>query len=265
MFSIVNLNRQSHIGDSPCFQPEVFVTAECKPVYLLAGGRSSITRRGPDPLLQSALKQAETDHPSVAYVGAASNENPVFRATIARLLRKAGAQDVKLAPLCGRRSDPQEAMRVIDSCNIVFMSGGDVEAGMQVLAQTGMIDFLQDQYRKGKPFFGSSAGSIMLAKAWVRWRDPNADSSVELFPCLGIAPVYCDTHGEEDDWEELRVLTRLIPAGTVGYGIPSGAALIANPDGSVLALGGEVHRFICTEDRVSQVQPIRDTRFEIRD
>jgi cyanophycinase-like exopeptidase len=240
------------------------MTADCKPVYLLAGGRSSITRRGPDPLLQGALKQAETDKPSVAYVGAASNDNPVFRAMIARLLRNAGAQDVRLAPLCGRRADPKEAMRVIDSCNIVFMSGGDVEAGMQVLAQTGMADFLRDQYRKGKPFFGSSAGSILLAKAWVRWRDPNADSSAELFPCLGIAQVYCDTHGEDDDWEELRVLTRLIPTETVGYGIPSGTALIANPDGSVLALGGDVQRFIRTGDRVRQIQPIRDSRCEIR-
>ncbi len=136
------------------------------------------------------------------------------------------------------------------------MSGGDVEAGMQVLAQTGMTEFLRDQYRKGKPFFGSSAGSIMLAKAWVRWRDPNADSSAEPFPCLEIAQVCCDTHGEEDDWGELRVLTRLITAGTIGYGIPSGTALIANPDGSVLARGGEVHRFMFTGDRVSQIQSI---------
>jgi peptidase E len=249
-------NRQ--LGCCPHFQLEGVVASDCKSVYLLAGGRSSIARRGSDPLLQGALKQAENDHPSVAYVGAASNDNPAFRAMIARLLRKAGAQEVKLAPLCGRRADPREAMRIIDSCNIVFMSGGDVEAGMQVLAQTGMIDFLQDRYRKGKPFFGSSAGSIILAQAWVRWRDPNANSSAELFPCLGIAQVYCDTHGEEDDWEELRVLASLIPAGTVGYGIPSGAALIANPDGSVRALGGEVHRFMGIGDRVTQVQSLRE-------
>ena len=232
------------------------MTPDCKPVYLLAGGRSSITRRGPDPLLQSALNQAGIANPSVAYVGAASNDNPGFRIMIARLLRNAGARDVKLAPLCGRRADPQEAMRVIDSCNIVFMSGGDVEAGMQVLTQAEIDDFLREQYRKGKPFFSSSAGSIMLAKAWVRWSDPNVDSSAELFPCLGIARIYCDTHGEEDDWEELRALMHLAPDGTIGYGIPSGTALVANPDGSVLALGGEVHCFKRTEDRVSQIQSI---------
>jgi peptidase E len=50
-----------------------------------------------------------------------------------------------------------------------------------------MIDFLRNQYRKGKPFFGISAGSIMLAKNWVRWSDPQVDSSAELFPCLGIS------------------------------------------------------------------------------
>jgi cyanophycinase-like exopeptidase len=240
------------------------MTPDCKPVYLLAGGRSSITRRGPDPFLQGALKQAGNENPIVAYVGAASNDNPEFRAMMARLLQNAGAQDLRLVPLCGRRADPKEAMRVIDSCNIVFMSGGDVEAGMHVLEKTGMADFLRDQYRKGKPFFGSSAGSILLAKAWVRWRDPNADSSAELFPCLGIAQVYCDTHGEDDDWEELRVLMRLVFPETVGYGIPSRTALIADPDGSVFALGSDVHRFIRTGDRVSQIQPIRDSKCEIR-
>jgi cyanophycinase-like exopeptidase len=237
----------------------------CKPVYLLAGGRSSIKRREQDRLIGAALKQASVENPSVAYVGAASNDNPAFRVMITRLLQAAGAGEVKLAPLCGRRADSQKAISVVESCRIIFMSGGDVEAGMEVLAENGMIDFLRDQYRNGKPFFGVSAGSIMLAKSWVRWRDPDEDSSAELFPCLGIVPVYCDTHGEEDEWGELRALTRLIPAESVTYGIPSGAALVANPNGSVRALGGEVVRFKQTGSGIRQIPVIRDSRSAIRD
>ena len=46
----------------------------------------------------------------------------------------------------------------------------------------------------------------MLARRWVRWTDPHNDDSAELFPCLGFAPVFCDTHGEGDGWGELRAL-----------------------------------------------------------
>ncbi len=97
----------------------------------------------------------------------------------------------------------------------------------------------------------------MLAKSWVRWRDADDDSSAELFPCLGIASVYCDTHGEDARWEELHVLTRLIPPGTIGYGIASGTALIANPDGSVQAMGGDVSRFVRTHNGVDEIDPLR--------
>jgi hypothetical protein len=227
-----------------------------KPVYLIAGGPSSKRGLGPNPLLQAALQLAAVKSPSVAYIGAASADNASFRRMIEQLLRAAGAGDVKLVPLCGSRADSQKARIIMESCHIVFLSGGDVEAGMMVLRNHGLTDFLRDQYDKGKPFFGVSAGSIMLAKSWVRWRDPDIETSAELFPCLGIAQVHCDTHGEEDGWEELEPLTRLIPNGSISYGIPSGAALIAYPDGSVRALDGEVHRFTCKNGIVRQMQSL---------
>ena len=230
------------------------MAADCRAVYLIAGGRSSIVRRGPDPLLREALQLASIARPMVAYIGAASGDNALFRSMITRQLRRAGAGEVKLAPLCGPRGDPQKAMRIIEECHVVFMSGGDVEAGMKVLEKKGMTDFLRAQYREGKPFFGVSAGSIMLAKDWVRWRDPDVDSSAELFPCLGIAQVHCDTHDEENGWEELSVLARLVPAGSVSYGIPSGTALAAFPDGPVRALGGEVHCFTRKDDTVKRIK-----------
>jgi hypothetical protein len=71
--------------------------------------------------------------------------------------------------------------------------------------------------------------------------------------CLGIAPIYCDTH-DEDDWEELQALAQLVPAGSVLYGIPSGAALASHPDGSVRAFGGEVHRFVHRDGKVVRLE-----------
>ena len=234
------------------------MTTDRRPVYLIAGGRSSRKDRGRDSLVREALRQAGTANPSVAYIGAASKDSAPFRVMISSLLMEGGAGEVKLAPLCGRRADPEKAKRTISACDIVFMSGGDVELGIQVLQEAGMIEFLLDQYQRGKPFFGVSAGSIMLGKAWIRWRDPDDLSTGELFQCLGIADVFCDTHDEEDGWEELRMLAKLVPAGTAVFGIPSGSALVANPDGSVRAAGGEVHRFVRTGDVVNPIEPLRD-------
>jgi len=53
-----------------------------------------------------------------------------------------------------------------------------------------MTDFLRRLHRSGRLFFGTSAGSIMLSRKWVRWRDPHDDRSAELFPCLGLHPFY---------------------------------------------------------------------------
>jgi peptidase E len=227
-----------------------------KPIVLIAGGRSSVKRRGPDPMIRAMLDLAGVEKPSVAYVGAASGDNSMFRALIARMLQKAGAGQVRLAPLCGSRASPEKATRVLMESDLVFVSGGDVDEGMRVLEEKGMIDVLRGLYMDGKPFFGASAGSIMVAKEWVRWKDPKDDASVELFPCLGLADVHCDTHGEGEGWEELRALQRLSPEGSVGYGICSGSALMVNPAGSVSALGGEVHRFTRRGKKVVRIESL---------
>jgi cyanophycinase-like exopeptidase len=213
------------------------------PLYLVAGGPGSLKVRGPDPLMKAVIERTGVRRPKVAYVGAASGDNAAFRLMIGGMLRKAGAGAVTLAPLCGRRADADEARRVMTECDLVFVSGGDVEEGMRVVAEHRLAPFLRGLMRAGKPFLGVSAGSIMLAGTWVRWRDPENDASAELFPCLGFAPVLCDTHGEGDDWAELKAALLLHPAGSSGYGILSGSALVVEPDGSLAAAGGPVHVF----------------------
>jgi len=127
---------------------------------------------------------------------------------------------------------------------------------MRVLDLARFPPFLAELRAAGKPFFGVSAGSIMLARSWVRWSDPRDDATAELFPCLGLAPVLCDTHGEADGWEELRTLQRLAPSGSVSYGIVSGSALVVWPDGKISAAGGEIHRFCRKGRSVSQVESL---------
>ena len=209
-------------------------------IYLLAGGRGSL-RTGRDPLLIRALESCCVRHPSIVYVGAANGDSPPFFSMISGYLRRCGAGRITLARLAGKRSNLEKAQAILESADMVFISGGDVEVGMNVLEERQILPFLRELFERGKPFFGSSAGSIMLCRQWVRWEDPEDDVTASLFPCMGFAPIVCDTHGEGEEWEELRALLRLTPEGTVGYGIPAGAGLCISPDGTLEALGAPVH------------------------
>jgi peptidase E len=208
-------------------------------VYLMAGGRGTHRSKG-DPLLTRIVASAKVQHPSIAYVGAASHDDLSFFSMIEQAMLSCGAGKVTLAPLVSAHVKIARTRQILESADMVFISGGDVEAGMEVLEEREILPSLVELHKAGKPFFGLSAGSIMLGSQWIRWDDPDDDSTANLFPCMGIAPVACDTHAEGDGWEELAALLRLSPEGAVGYGIPSGAGLAAHPDGTLEAMGGPV-------------------------
>jgi cyanophycinase-like exopeptidase len=227
-----------------------------KPVFLLAGGRHS-RRKGADPLLQAVFRESGKESPSVAYVGTASGDDKSFFGFVTSAFKEAGAGDVKHAVISPENADLDKARKILDSADIIFFSGGDVEAGMEVLKEKGFIDFLSGIYNRGIPFFGLSAGSIMLADEWVRWPDPDDEASAELFPCLGFAPVICDTHDEDGGWEELQAALALGKPGTHGYGIATGTGIKVYPDGTVEALGGPVFQYIRQSGKVKRIDDIR--------
>lgn len=219
-----------------------------RPVVLVAGSPGS-GARGADPILAAALAAAGRPRPSVAYIGVASDDDRDFLRFVTAYLQRAGAGEVRLAALASARADLAAARAVIERSDVVFVSGGDVEAGMTHLEKRGLLPLLRTLHGAGTPFIGLSAGSIMLARCWVRWSDPDDDATAETFPCLALAPILCDCHAEGDDWEELRALLALTGEG-VGYGIPAGGALRVDPRGAVAALGKPAQRFECRRGRV---------------
>ena len=226
-----------------------------KPVLLLAGGRP----RNPQsfsPLFTAVFKESGKTQPTIAYVGAASDENKPFYLLMAAALKGAGAGKIRHAVIAPQKADLKKAQEILESSDIIYISGGDVEQGMQVLHEKNLIGFLVGLYQHGKPFFGISAGSIMLAQEWIRWRDPDDDATAEIFPCLGIAPVICDTHGEEDGWEELQALIALEKDKTIGYGIVSGTAIKVYPDGKIEVIGGAIHQYVKIKGKVERVGDI---------
>lgn len=206
-------------------------------LFLLAGGRRSGGGSNPLALMFASLGIGS---PRIAYVGAASGDDEGFFSRLSGLLVGAGAGNVEMVPTVGRRSVSARVAKTLEQADMVFVSGGDVEAGMQTLEKCGAVRLLADRFQDGTSFMGISAGSIMLAREWVRWRDPDDDASAERFPCLGFAPIVCDTHDENSGWEELRALLSLSPKGSIGYGIPSGGGIIVETDGAVTSCGRPV-------------------------
>jgi peptidase E len=226
-----------------------------KPVYLFAGGRPR-NAQTLNPLFKEVFRESGKTSPTIAYVGAASDDSKAFFLMMSTFLKGAGSGKIRHAIVSPEKADLKKAQDIINLADIVYISGGDVEHGMQVLQEKNITDFLVELYKQGKPFFGISAGSIMLAKEWIRWRNPDDDSTAEVFPCLGIAPMICDTHGEEDGWEELQALLQLEQDDVKGYGIVSGTAIKVFPDGRIEALGGAVHQYIKRGGIVKRIDDI---------
>ena len=224
-------------------------------VYLLAGGR------GADPdaaarALRTALERV-CHMPSIAYIGAANGDEPQFFLRGEAMLKQAGAGQERLVSLVVEGADTTAAKALLSEADLVFVSGGDVEAGMDVLNRHGLTEFLRGLRDKGKPFVGVSAGSIMLAREWVRWPDEDDDATAERFACLGIAPVLCDTHGEGDEWEELVALLALCAQGTTGYGLRSGSAVSVSGGGDIEVLAGVVDLYVAGSDRPEALAELR--------
>jgi cyanophycinase-like exopeptidase len=211
------------------------------PLFLLAGapGAGGGVYR---PLIREILQLPGKRKPRVAYLGAASDDDPRFSAFMERLIRSAGDCAFRLAPQVDRKGGRGGAREVIEEADLVFLGGGDVELGMRRLLERDLTGTLQQKYRSGTPFFGVSAGAILLCRQWIRWRDPEDDGSAELFDCLGLAPVLCDCHGEEDGWAELKALLRLAGGRALGHGLRAGAAVRVTADGTTEPVCGTVDR-----------------------
>jgi len=193
-------------------------------------------------------------------VGTASNDDEGFFNRLAGMFRENGAGEVKHALLASDNADISKAKTILRHSDMIYISGGDVDTGIQILKERRMVNFLAELYQEGKPFLGLSAGSIMLAKEWVRWRNADDDTTAEIFPCLAFAPVLCDTHDEGGGWEELKRLLMLEKDSLTGYGIATGTALRVFPDGRVEALGGAVHRYVRRDGKVkrtSDMMPLK--------
>jgi peptidase E len=241
-------------------------------VHLVGGGPGTVLalRRH----FRAALGELGRDRPLVAYVGAASDDSAGFFRMIRADLTAAASRGpgrghgarIELARLASPRARASEARALLEDSDLVFVSGGDVEHGMRVLEDKDMARTLRAVAAAGKPMFGISAGSLMLAREWVRFPDEDDEASAELFPCLGIAPLHVDAHSEDDGWSELRVLVRLLhergDERPVGYGLTRKGALRVAFEGDardtpkVQPMGTPIPRLVVRRGKVVDAAPL---------
>ncbi len=103
----------------------------------------------------------------------------------------------------------------------------------------------------------------MLAREWIRFPDEDREETAEVFPCLGIAPIHVDAHDEEDDWDELRALLRLLARrgddSPVGYGLTRKGGLRVDVEGTkvrLTPLGTDTPRFTVRGGKVVDASPL---------
>lgn len=218
-----------------------------RPVTLIAGQFGS-PHFGTRPHLEAAVRFTRKEAPKALYLGVASGDDASFGTALCALLGAAGAVDVVWPKLAKRPRDKSVARNALDRVDFVFVGGGDVEAGMDVLRRAQLIAPLRAAAARGVVFAGMSAGAIMLGERWIRWPRADAtDEEAETYECLGVAPCSLDTHGEGDGWGEARsfaaVRARELHAKAKAYGIPSGGALMVGSGGKMRARGEPVPVF----------------------
>jgi peptidase E len=221
-------------------------------IHLVGGGPGALMATRAH--IKRAVAAVGKKKPLVAYVGVASNDNLGFQKMLSAAFLGTGAR-IEMAKLARKTAKVSNALALLADCDLVFMSGGDVEHGMKLLNERGVADELRKLAAAGKPFLGISAGSIMTCQAWVRFPDENDDASAEPFPCLGIAPLHMDAHSEDDGWSELRILVRVLAkrdGDALGYGVPSKGCLRVQLDGrkpTLSALGAPIARLTASDDK----------------
>ena len=223
-------------------------------IYLIGSGPDAreATRRH----VRRALRELGLKKALIAYVGTASNDDPTFFKMLSAMFAGTGAR-VELVRLARKSASVAKARQLLHDADVIFMSGGDVLHGINILRARGVDRDLRKLAAAGKPFIAVSAGSIMMCEKWVQFDE--SDESASAFKCLGIAKLVMDAHSEDDDWSELRVLLELLELlgkNNVGYGVPAKGCLQIGARGKLRAAGAAIDRLAIRGRKIVKMLPL---------
>src|SRR5260370_37984146 len=103
-------------------------------IHLVGGGPGAILATRAH--IKRAVAAVGKKKPLVAYVGVASNDNLGFQKMLSAALLGTGAR-IQMAKLARKTAKVSNALQLPADCDLIVMSCGDVEHGMNILDRRG--------------------------------------------------------------------------------------------------------------------------------
>ncbi len=216
-----------------------------KRVYLIGSSKG----RTMAAMVKRALREVPHPRKKIAATYAAIHDHAEGLSFMISMTAKLFGAEVQRFTVPGEKGSsmrPAQARAIVDAADIIFVAGGDPALGAKVLAAAGADAWLREARDRGATLMGISAGSIMLGAYWAEWPDEAPDPPDEhhggsLVRCTGVVPdLVVDCHAEEDDWEELKLVRKMLGAdgaSTRFVGLPHDGGVIVDARGELEPVG----------------------------
>ena len=218
--------------------------SNAQPIYLLADSQPLFPRGDRPSILREIADLLPRRHQRAAYVGASNGDDPRFFSIFESALHTVGMTERRqvMASFCDLNAD------YLRSADLILLAGGDVARGWDALVRTGMREVIRQRYESGAILVGVSAGAVQLGLGGNYALDVQPASELRTF---GFVEHWIDVHDESADWSRLRRFLSLTGSGAVGFGIPTGAALVCGSAGELAPRIAPVTRFTVRPTGVS--------------
>lgn len=214
-----------------------------KPICLLADSQLLFLKNEhQQSYLQVMMGDISSRDFKAAYIGASNGDDPVFYNLFCEAMGAIGMGESKMIT----SSFSEEEQEFLGKADLILLSGGDTNRGLQVFNETRIGEVIQKKYLEGSLLIGVSAGAMQTGwecfnKVGVKYMGTDA---------LKLVPFIVLVHVEKKDFKNIQTL--LMSSKTVkrAYEIPFGAGLIYHPDHTVEAIRKPINEFILKDDKL---------------
>lgn len=204
-----------------------------KPIYLLADSQLLFTRNAAgEYFLQSVRIDIDKPDIKAAYIGWSNHDLPEFYDLFKQGMQNLGIANCHMISSAYSPNDRQN----LQEADLILLAGGDVEAGVSRMLETGVVEVIKEKYNSGAVLIGISAGAIQLG-----WQMPAAGDSECEMEMMRLVPYIIAAHDEERQWNDLKNTVRI--SDRKGIGIPFGAGLKYYPDQSIESINKTIEEF----------------------
>lgn len=192
-----------------------------QPIYLFSDSQLLFWKVEGQYFIKNFLTtgRQDCDH-KAAYIGASNGDNPDYFEIFRSSMKVIKVNNCSLIP-----SNPEtKDLEFLKTSDIILLAGGDVKLGLETMLENGVADVVRKRYLEGATLIGISAGAIQLSLMSYAEDQP--------YDTFQLVPFIIDVHDEANNWKRLRNFMAMNP-GFEAYGIPFGAGLVYQQDGSM--------------------------------